>query len=155
MRMWLSNRVFYSFKLTILIYKPGLLEHILFFTMNDGILKASEDQMKTAVCPKPSPGQLLLAEHEARLAQPTHLSSHHSRGHCIQTHTALQKIKLFPICGPSEKPFSLPGTSSPLPVPGTSTGKPDRPQRHVSPLFSHAPVLFPAPTHTSPRVFIK
>lgn len=94
--------------------------------MNDGILKASEDQMKTAICPKPSPGQCLLAEHEAQFPQPAHLSSHHSRGHCTQTHCFLQKTKLFPI------PFLC--LAHPLLFPcsrGTSTGKPDHPQRHV------------------------
>ena len=78
-----------------------MLEHILFFTMNDGILKASKDQMKTAICLKPSPGQLLLAEHEARFPQPAHLSSRHSRGHCTQTHAAFsRRSSSFQFAGP-------------------------------------------------------
>lgn len=69
---------------------------------------------------------LLLAEHEAQFPQPAHLSSHHSRGHCTQTHCFLQKIKLFPIpflC--LAHPLLFPGSR------GTSTGKPDHQQRHV------------------------
>lgn len=150
MRMWLSNRVFYSFKLTILIYKPGLLEHILFFTMNDSILKASEDQMKTAVCPKPRTAPAG-HRHDAG-TQPAHLeSSHHSRSHCIQTHTALRRSSSFQSAGP-QRPFSLPGTSSPLPVPGTSTGNLTAHRGTRFPHCSLAPCSFSTPL-TSPCIY--
>lgn len=65
-------------------------------------------------------------------------------------HTLLsRRSSSFQSAGP-QKPFSLPGTSSPL---FTFQGPPPKltaqPTEHVSPLFSHAPVLFPAPTHFS------
>lgn len=50
----------------MLIYKPRLLEYILFSVMNDGIFNASEGCLclNTAICPKPSPGQCLPVDHD-------------------------------------------------------------------------------------------
>lgn len=121
--------------------------------MNDSILKASEDQMKTAVCPSPaqdSPagwarGAICSARHQLTpLTQSLHPNTHCSpEDQALSNLWALREAFLF-------SAWHILSSSRSRDL-HRETWPPTETRFHCS----LTPVLFPAPTHTSPRVFIK